>query len=133
MRILDRSTARAFTASAIVIASLSAGLVAGLAMPTQASAAEDSIPKFVLMEMIRESNGLLCQSESFTQCMGFTVERCMELIDESIKACIAPLPDNINPEELQNATLEDCPEKVYSDAGFTKEKSEMCFANAAPK
>lgn len=92
-----------------------------------AASAQENIPKLLLINMVNENASALCQSAVFTQCMGFTAARCDELKEETITTCLGPLPDSINPAELQNDTLEACPQKVYKDAGFSEEKAKMCF------
>jgi len=94
---------------------------------------EDTISKLLLMGMIRDNTSVLCESEQFTQCMGFTADSCIDLLEQSIKICIDPLPDSIKLTELENSSLEACPQKVYSDAGFTEEKAEMCLSQGAPE
>ncbi len=108
---------------------LAVAMAVSLVMPVTASA-KDTISKLLLIKMARETSGTLCQSEIFTQCMGLTVARCDELNEAAITTCLEPLPDSINPGELQNSTLEACPQKIYSDAGFTEEKANVCFDKA---
>ncbi|MEE9334861.1 MAG: hypothetical protein V3U65_12310 [Granulosicoccaceae bacterium] len=100
-----------------------------MAMPLVASA-QDDIPKLLLIKMARENAGVLCKSDVFTDCMGFTAVRCDELKEEAIDTCLGPLPDNINLEELQNESLEACPKTVYREAGFAEEKAKLCFDKA---
>lgn len=97
------------------------------AMPFTATA-QENIPKHLLIKMVNDNASQLCQLEAFTQCMGFTAARCDELKEETITTCLGPLPDSIDPAELQNETLEACPQKVYADAGFSEDKAKMCFS-----
>ena len=95
-----------------------------------AQAAEGDIPKFVLIQLTRDQASATCSSEVFTQCMGFTEEKCVALSEEAIKMCLDPLPAEINPQTLANSTLEDCPQEIYKKEGFTEEKAKMCFSEA---
>jgi len=124
-RSILQTTTKAMALSVFASMAMAAPLVAS------AQTAEDGIPKFLLMKMAADNASVLCQSEGFTQCMGFSFERCHELKDEAIETCLGPLPDTINPTELQNDSLEACPRKVYADAGFPEEKAEMCFQKVA--
>jgi len=91
-------------------------------------AAGNDIPKFVLIKLTRDQANAMCSSSAFTECMGFSAEKCVALSEEAIELCLAPLPDEINPETLQNSTLEACPQKIYQKEGFTEDKAKMCFA-----
>ena len=122
---INRSIFRAAKKAAL----LSAFASITLAMPLVATA-QDNISKLLLIKMARENAGVLCRSEVFTECMGFTAVRCDELKDEAIDTCLGPLPDSINPAELQNDALEACPKQVYEDAGFPEKKAELCFDKA---
>lgn len=89
---------------------------------------EDSIPKFVLIKLTRDQASAMCSSQVFTECMGFTQEKCEALSEQAIELCLAPLPDDIDPTTLQNSTLEECPQEIYKKEGFTEEKAKQCFA-----
>ncbi len=104
-----------------------------LAQPIVGFAQDETqtIPKYVLIQMADDSASTLCKTPEFTQCMGFTEQRCSELKDEAINTCLGPLPENIDLTELKNESLEDCPQKVYADAGYSKDKAAMCFDEAA--
>ena len=125
----NRSSARIANRAAKTTLLSTAFASIAIAMPLVASA-QDNISKFLLIKMARENSGVLCKSEAFTECMGFTAARCDEIKEEAINTCLEPLPDSINPDELKNDSLEACPRKVYKDAGFPEEKAKMCFDKA---
>jgi len=132
MLVKNRSIWRAAKKTMALTAFASIAMVATMVASAQdAPKMPDGIPKFMIVQMAADNATVLCQSEGFTQCMGFTLERCHELKDEAIDTCLGPLPDTINPAELQNESLEACPRKVYADAGFPEEKAEMCFQKVA--
>lgn len=106
-------------------------LATSLVQPSSAEANE--ISKFLLIQMSRDQSAAFCKSESYTQCMGFTEERCMELAEKAINQCLAPLPDKIDPTKLENSVLEDCPKGVYKEAGFEEEKAKQCFLETVEK
>jgi hypothetical protein len=109
---------------------LSASLL-GAALSSGSSAQSDEmIPRALLVEMARNQFSILCQSEAFASCMGFTAKSCMDLSEQAIKQCLLPLPKEISPEKLENSALESCPKGVYADAGFSEEKAEVCFDKA---
>ncbi len=131
MLLTNRSIFR-FAKNAVLLSAIAS---ITMAMPAMANE-KDKIPKYLLVKMAADNSNVLCSSEAFTQCMGFTAQRCVELGQEAIDTCLGPLPDSIDPEQLQNESLEACPRKVYDDAGFPEEKAEMCFqevAGAPPK
>ncbi len=99
------------------------------AAPVVAQSSE-MISRVLLENMARGQYSVLCQSEVFTQCMGFTGAMCTDLSEAAIKQCLLPLPAEISPEELDNDALESCPMQVFADAGFTEEKAEVCFDEA---
>ncbi len=109
------------TGQACVLASIAVGVIFG-----HAAMAEEKLSKFLLIKLSREQSQVLCASEAFNSCMGFTQETCLELSEKALQQCIVPLPDTINLEELSNDALEACPQKVYKEAGFAEEKALMC-------
>lgn len=90
----------------------------------------DLIPRSLLVDMAQDQYSVLCNSETFTQCMGFSSTLCSELADSAIRQCLLSLPETIDPEELDNSSLESCPVGVFDDAGFSEEKAGMCFNEA---
>ena len=92
--------------------------------------AQDKLSKFLLLKLSRDQSAVLCKSEVFTQCMAFTETQCLELSEKALDECMGPLPDTINLADLQNETLEECPKKVYEDAGYTDEKAQQCLQEA---
>lgn len=93
----------------------------------------ETIPRALLEGMARNQFTVLCQSEAFASCMGFTTQSCMDLSEKAIEQCLLPLPEEILLEELDNSALESCPRAVYADAGFTEEKAGICFDEAMEK
>lgn len=89
--------------------------------------AQDAIPKFLLIQLTRDQSATMCASDTFTQCMGFAPEICLKLAESAVETCLGPLPDEIDPQTLENSSLEMCPQKVYRDAGYTEEKAKVCF------
>ena len=108
--------------------SIIAALVAGTI--STAAYAEDKLSKFLLIKLSREQSAVLCTSEVFTQCMAFTTEQCLDLSEKAVEECLAPLPDTINLEELQNDVLEACPKEVYDKAGYSEDKALQCLQEA---
>lgn len=92
--------------------------------------AEDKLSKFLLIKISREQSQVLCTSEIFTQCMGFTETACLDLSEKAVEQCLAPLPDTISLAELDNDALEACPQGVYAEAGYTDEKAVECLQKA---
>ena len=62
--------------------------------------------------------------------MEFTEEECLALSEEAIKQCLLPLPEKINPSELENDSIEACPKQVYEDAGYGDDKAKACLLEA---
>lgn len=91
---------------------------------------QEMIPRALLVDMARNQFSVLCQSEAFASCMGFTTESCIALSEQAISQCLLPLPKEISPEKLENSALESCPKGVYADAGFSEEQAEVCFDKA---
>jgi len=92
--------------------------------------AEEEIPRVFLIDIARNQFSILCQSEAFASCMGFTSEACLALSEEAIKQCLLPLPESINPDELENSSLESCPQSIFADAGHSEEQAGLCFDKA---
>ncbi len=90
----------------------------------------DKISKDLLINLSREQSYLLCESEVFTSCMGFDKQTCFDLSEEAVQQCLAPLPDTIKIAELQNESLEACPQEVYAKAGYTDAKAQECLQEA---
>ncbi len=88
------------------------------------------IPRAILIDMARGQYDVLCQSEVFAGCMGFSQSECKRLSDSAIQQCLLPLPEEIDPDKLDNAALESCPKDVFADAGYSEEKAGMCFDEA---
>ncbi len=97
---------------------------------TQAQENPDKLSKLVLMKLSRDQSMALCQSDVFTQCMGFDQQQCLALSEQALQKCLGPLPDTIKLADLQNETLEACPQTVYSDAGYSEEKAQSCLEDA---
>ena len=91
---------------------------------------QEIIQRSLLVDMARNQFSVLCQSETFASCMGFTTESCLVLSESAIKQCLLPLPDQMKPEELDNSALESCPKSVFAEAGFHEEKAGICFDKA---
>ncbi len=91
---------------------------------------QEIIQRSLLVDMARNQYSVLCQSETFASCMGFTSESCLALSESAITQCLLPLPDQMNPEELDNSALESCPKSVFAEAGFLEEKAGLCFDKA---
>lgn len=103
-----------------------------LAAPLQAQeatpdATQDKLSRALLLKLSRDQSSALCGAVPFTECMGFSKERCLELSEEALQQCLAPLPESINLNELRNESLEDCPNRVYEEAGYSEEKAKECL------
>lgn len=90
----------------------------------------DKLSKQLLIQLSREQSNVLCQSDVFTQCMGFNKDTCLDLSEQAVQQCLEPLPETINLAELQNDSLEACPQKVYAEAGYSDEKAQACLQQA---
>lgn len=101
--------------------------VIGSSMLASTAGAQDTIPKFVLIKMTLDQTSTLCASPTFTQCMEFSETRCNELANMAVEQCLAPLPDQIDPKLLQNESLEQCPQEIYTKEGLSEEKARGCF------
>jgi hypothetical protein len=108
----------------------SASLLGTVLLSGSIAQSSEMIPRALLVDMARNQFSILCQSEAFASCMGFTSESCMNLSEQAISQCLLPLPKEISPEKLENSALESCPKGVYADAGFSEEKAEVCFDKA---
>jgi hypothetical protein len=62
--------------------------------------------------------------------MGFDAKLCLALSETALQKCLGPLPDTIVLSELQNETLEACPQSVYTEAGYEEEKALACLHKA---
>jgi|GEM_PF-1329623 len=91
---------------------------------------QEMIQRSLLVDMARNQFSVLCQSETFASCMGFTSESCLALAESAIEQCLLPLPEQMEPSELDNSALESCPKSVFADAGFDEEKAGPCFDKA---
>ena len=96
---------------------------------TQMSLAQsqEMLARELLVDMARSQFSVLCQSQEFASCMGFTTQACLNLSENAIKQCLLPLPEQINPAQLDNAALEACPKEIYANAGFSEEKAGHVF------
>jgi len=91
---------------------------------------KDKLSKFLLLKLSRDQSRVLCTSQAFTSCMGFSEQVCLEISEKALEQCIAPLPDTISLQDLDNDVLEACPQKVYADAGYSEEKAATCLQEA---
>lgn len=110
--------------------SASYGLASLILFTGSIAQSQDMIPRALLVDMARNQFSVLCQSETFASCMGFTPQACLELSESAISQCLLPLPDGISPEELDNSALESCPKSVFAEAGFSEEQAGPCFDRA---
>ena len=91
---------------------------------------QEMLARELLVNMARSQFSVLCQSEVFAHCMGFTSQACLELSESAIDQCLMSLPKEIDPVNLDNAALESCPKDIYADAGYSEEKAGLCFDKA---
>ena len=105
-------------------------LFASALLPSIVSSQDESLSRFLLIKLARDQSKVLCTSEQFTQCMGFSESQCLDLSELSIEQCLMPLPERISLKVLENETIENCPKKVYDDAGYSDEKAQMCLEKA---
>lgn len=91
------------------------------------------ISKFLLLKLSRDQSQVLCASEAFTSCMGFTAQVCLELSEKALQQCIAPLPDTVLLQNLNSEVLEVCPQQVYEEAGFSNDKASECLQKIVEK
>jgi len=92
-----------------------------------AAQTDERIPRGFLVNMAKNQFDVLCNSEAFASCMGFTSKECLILADEAVKQCLLPLPEMIHPDELDNSAIESCPQTIFADAGYSDDKAGMCF------
>ena len=104
-------------------------LLSGAAIQAQAQS-QEMIPRALLVNMARNQFSVLCQSEAFASCMGFTSQACLDLSESAITQCLLPLPKEISPDKLDNSALESCPAGIFADAGYDEEKAGPCFDKA---
>ncbi len=109
---------------------MAAILVAGGILSIHVYSQDQSLSRFLLIKLARDQSNVLCSSKAFTQCMGFTETRCLELSEQSVEQCLMPLPERIDLEMLENETIENCPKKIYQDAGYEDEKAQQCLTQA---
>lgn len=109
---------------------ISALLAVFICTCVQAQEQTDKLSKLVLMKLSRDQSMALCESQAFTQCMGFDQQQCLTLSEKALQKCLGPLPDTIKLSDLQNETLEACPQSVYTDAGYAEEKAQQCLQEA---
>ena len=95
-----------------------------------AAQSQEMLARELLVDMARNQFSVLCQSEVFASCMGFTTKSCLELSESASDQCLMTLPKEINPEELDNAALESCPQEIYAEAGYSEEQAGLCFDKA---
>lgn len=95
--------------------------------------AQELLARELLVQMSRNQSSLLCGLNSFTECMNFSEKECLALSEQAIKQCLMPLPEKINPSELENYSIEACPKKVYEDAGYSDDKAQACLQEASKK
>ncbi len=88
---------------------------------------DERIPRGFLVNMAQNQFDVLCNSEAFASCMGFTSKECLILADEAVKQCLLPLPEMIHPDDLNNSSIESCPQTIFADAGYSDDKAGMCF------
>ncbi|MEM7258429.1 MAG: hypothetical protein AAF404_13710 [Pseudomonadota bacterium] len=109
---------------------IAALLAVFISVPGQAQDQTDKLSKLVLMKLSRDQSQALCESAVFTQCMGFDQQQCLTLSEKALQKCLGPLPDTIKLSDLQNETLEACPQSVYTEAGYAEEKAQACLQEA---
>ena len=89
-----------------------------------------TLPRAALVDMTRAQSRVICSSEPFLGCMGFDARECLALSESAIERCLMALPAEIDPTELDHATLEACPRKIYADAGYREAEARVCFEEA---
>lgn len=109
---------------------LRAGVLGSILLSGSVAQSQEMISRSMLVDMARNQFSVLCQSEVFASCMGFTSEACLSLSEEAISQCLLPLPNEISSDKLENSAVESCPSAVYADAGFPEAKAEVCFDKA---
>lgn len=116
--------------SGLTIACLLVAVSVGFTAIPAFAQSDEKVPRVMLENMARSQYAVLCSSQEFTSCMGFTGTACNDLAEAAIKQCLLPLPEEINPSELDNDAVESCPKEVFADAGFTEEQAGICFDKA---
>jgi len=86
---------------------------------------DQSLSRFLLIKLSRDQSAVLCGSEKFTQCMGFSEKECLILSEKAVEQCLMPLPERIELDQLSNDTIESCPRLVYEEAGYPDEKAQQ--------
>jgi hypothetical protein len=117
----------------LLLSTIFTATAATMALQVHAQQGHEKISKELLINLSREQSNVLCESSVFTSCMGFDKEACFDLSEEAVQQCLAPLPDTIKLAELQNESLESCPQEVYAKAGYTDEKAQACLQKALSK
>ena len=98
--------------------------------PTPGPSRGGMIPREALVDMVRAQSGLLCSSEIFLGCMEFDGTTCRSLSEAAIDLCLMTLPAEIDPNALDNASLEACPRSVYEEAGYREDAAGACLESA---
>ena len=132
-RFASTKNSLSFNTAATAKRNLNAGAVILTCMLTTMSTpliAQDLLARDLLVQMSRSQSTQLCSLKAFTECMAFTEKECLALSEQAIKQCLLPLPEKINPAELDNDSIEACPKKVYDDAGYTDDKAKACLLEA---
>lgn len=127
---LDCQRQSSLNAPQLMAALLVAAAVSGFGISAAVAQSDEKVPRIMLENMARSQYAVLCGSQEFTACMGFTGTACKDLSELAIKQCLLPLPEAISPAELDNAAIESCPKQVFEDAGFSEEKAGLCFDEA---
>lgn len=117
-------------AFSLVATVLMTALLGAFSISSAVAQSGDKVPRIMLENMARSQYAVLCGSPEFTRCMGFTGTACKDLSEAAIKQCLLPLPETIDPKELDNAAIESCPKQVFEEAGFSEEQAGMCFDKA---
>lgn len=105
-------------------------LLVGSSLSVPRLAQAEDIPKYLLLKLTRDQSRVFCSSEVFTQCMGFSETQCIDISEKAIEQCLGPLPAQIDPLNLDNDVLEQCPQQVYAKEGFSEEKAKECYEKA---
>lgn len=126
---INRHRITAFTALQMIVSGVIAATLISLPL-LSLTHAQEKLSKTLLLELSRGQSTVLCKSEIFTRCMGFTQKQCLQLSEKALQECLGPLPDTINLADLQNDAIEACPKQVYAEAGFSDEKAQQCLQQA---
>lgn len=106
------------------------GTVCGVIGTSGLALSQETIPRALLVDIARRQYSVMCQSEIFTQCLGFSSQACIDLSEKAISQCLLLLPSEIGLNELENDALESCPQGVFAEAGFSEEKAGICIDKA---